>query len=142
MTGPDLAVLRDQLTRHEGLRLKPYRCTAGKLTIGVGRNIEDRGISPDEAAILLDNDISDSIRALSRALPWFDALDAVRQRALVDMSFMGVGKLLEFRRMLAALGRQDYATAAKEALDSKWAQDVGPARSRAVARMLETGTEG
>ncbi len=31
--------IKAQLVRHEGLRLKPYRCTAGKLTIGIGRNL-------------------------------------------------------------------------------------------------------
>jgi hypothetical protein len=31
--------IKAQLIRHEGLRLKPYRCTAGKLTIGIGRNL-------------------------------------------------------------------------------------------------------
>ena len=35
-----------QLTLHEGSRSHPYRCTSGKLTIGVGRNIEDRGTKP------------------------------------------------------------------------------------------------
>lgn len=140
MTGPDLAALRDQLTLHEGLRLKPYRDTKGILTIGIGRNLEDRGITPDEAAILLDNDISDTIRALSRAIPWFDSLDVVRQRALVDMGFnLGVAGLLKFRKMLAALARKDYIDASQEALDSKWAKDVGPRRSGTIARMLATG---
>ncbi len=141
MTGADLAVLRQQLTRHEGVRLKPYRCPAGYLTIGVGRNIEARGISPDEAAILLDNDITDIIRALSRAVPFFDELDVYRKRALIDMGFMGIGKLLKFRQMWAALGRQDYASAAREALASKWAADVGPHRAGYVAALLASGAE-
>ena len=49
--------LKDMLIRHEGLKLKPYLCTAGKLTIGVGRNIQDRGITYQEAMMLLENDI-------------------------------------------------------------------------------------
>ena len=46
------------LKRHEGLRLKPYQDTIGKLTIGYGRNLDDRGISKEEAEYLLRNDIS------------------------------------------------------------------------------------
>ena len=49
--------IKAQLVRHEGLRLKPYRCTAGKLTIGIGRNLDDCGISQTEAYLLLENDI-------------------------------------------------------------------------------------
>ena len=141
MTGADLAALRQQLTLHEGVRLKPYTCPAGYLTIGVGRNLEGKGISADEAAMLLDNDITDVIRQLSRALPGFMDLDPVRQRALVDMGFMGVGSLLKFRKMLAALWAKDYAEAARQALDSKWARQVGPHRAGRVAAMLETGID-
>ena len=53
----DRQLLRSQLERHEGLRLKPYRDTVGKLTVGYGRNLEDVGISRDEADFMLDNDI-------------------------------------------------------------------------------------
>ena len=49
--------LARQLIVHEGLKLYPYRCSANKLTIGVGRNIEERGIAEDEALYLLNNDI-------------------------------------------------------------------------------------
>ena len=33
----------------EGLSLKPYRCPAGKLTIGYGHNLEANGISEEIA---------------------------------------------------------------------------------------------
>jgi lysozyme len=54
--------IKAQLVRYEGLRLKPYRCTAGKLTIGIGRNLDDCGISQTEAYVLLENDIPRSGR--------------------------------------------------------------------------------
>jgi lysozyme len=139
VTTADREALRAQLVRHEGLRLKPYRCSAGRLTIGVGRNLEDRGITAPEAMVLLSDDISEIELALRRALPWFGELDGVRQRALIDMAFMGVSKLLGFRRMLAALQHGDYVEAKREALDSKWARDVGPSRAMTIARMLHTG---
>lgn len=139
MTTDDRAQLRAQLVRHEGLRLTVYLDTKGIPTIGVGRNLRDRGISSAIAMQLLDEDIDEIDAALRRALPWYARLDAVRQRALIDMGMMGIRKLLEFRRMLAALERGDYAAAAAEALDSNWARDVGPTRSTNVARMLQRG---
>jgi lysozyme len=141
MTNTFHVTIQSQLMRHEALRLKPYRCTADKLTIGVGRNIEDVGISKDEALYLLDNDIAACIADL-RTFPWFTRLDAVRQRALVDMRFQfGPSRFRGFRKMLAALESGDYRTAAAEARDSKWARSDSPARARTVTAMIETGKE-
>jgi lysozyme len=83
----DMTALEDQLIDHEGLELKPYQCTADKLTIGVGRNIEDRGITEDEARYLLKNDIKIVEDELLEKKPVVAGLDAVRQRVLVDMGF-------------------------------------------------------
>ena len=79
--------LLDQLIRHEGLRLKPYRCTAGKLTIGVGRNLDDNGITRKEAQSLLANDVNRAEAEVMRIVPQFHALDEVRQAVLIDMLF-------------------------------------------------------
>jgi len=49
--------IKAQLVRHEGLKLKPYRCTAGKLTIGIGINLDVCGISQKEAYTMLERDI-------------------------------------------------------------------------------------
>ncbi len=123
------------LKRDEGLRPKPYRCSAGKLTIGYGRNIEDVGITEDEAEILLDHDIRQARTDLDHALPWWRDLPASWQRGLVNMRFnLGLTRLLGFKRMLAALQAGDGDRAADEALDSKWAQQVG-ARARRVAAL-------
>jgi lysozyme len=61
--------IQEQLVRHEGLRLKPYRCTAGKLTIGIGRNLDDRGISQKEAYAMLERDIKDCKQWLIDEIP-------------------------------------------------------------------------
>jgi lysozyme len=141
MTTADISDLRQQLIRHEDLRLKPYRCSAGKLTIGVGRNLEDVGISASEAMNLLDNDITACITDLN-GFAWFRALDAVRKRALIDMRFqLGAGGFRGFRKMLAALAVRDYRMAAREARDSKWFRQDSPARARTITAMLETGKE-
>ncbi len=131
--------LTDMLVDHEGMRRKPYRCTAGKLTIGVGRNLDDRGISSDEAMYMLANDIRDSRRELSAAFPWFDKLDEVRQAVLIDMCVnLGLSRLQGFRNTLALIGVGKYEAAAQEMLNSKWAEQVGR-RAQRLSRMMATG---
>jgi lysozyme len=130
-----------QITLHEGVRLKPYRCTAGKLTIGIGRNIEDRGITMAEAELLLRNDLADVRNGLANALPWIATLDDVRQRVLIDMAFnLGIGGLLQFERTLAAVRAGEYQRAAAMMLQSRWASQVGE-RAKRLARMMETGQD-
>lgn len=137
----DRAAMTRQLRLHEGERLKPYRCTAGKLTIGIGRNLEDRGITRDEAAYLLANDIAAEERELQRALPWVTKLDEVRQRVLLDMCFnMGLVGLLGFKNTLATIEAGNYKRAATMMLDSKWAKQVGQ-RAERLARMMATGSD-
>lgn len=131
--------LRHDLLRDEGLRLKPYRDSVGKLTIGVGRNLDDLGITEREAMDLLANDIARTEVELDRALPWWRDLTDGRQRALLNMAFnLGVPRLVGFRRMLAALAGGEYETAAVEALDSQWARQVGD-RARRIADLLRRG---
>lgn len=118
--------LRDDLIRHEGLRLFPYRDSEGLLTIGVGRNIEERGISREEALYLLDNDIKAHSAELGERFPVVRALDQARYEVLVNMAFnLGVPRLASFLKMWAAIEAGDYACAAREMLDSKWALQVG-----------------
>ena len=135
----DITSLEDQLIDHEGLELKPYRCTAEKLTIGVGRNIEDRGITEDEARYLLKNDIKIVEDELLEKKPVVAGLDAVRQRVLVDMGFnLGIPTLLKFQNMWAAIEEEDFETAADEAMDSRWAKQVGR-RAERLCQAMATG---
>ena len=135
----DRAAMVRQLRLHEGERLKPYRCTAGKLTIGIGRNLDDRGITSEEAAMLLANDIADMVREVIRALPWVAKLDEVRQRVLIDMAFnLGIVGLLAFKRTLAAIQAGQYQQAASMMLDSRWARQVGQRADR-LSVMMATG---
>lgn len=131
--------LKEQLTRHEGLRLKPYRCTAGKLTVGIGRNLDDVGISKEEAYILLDNDIQRAKDSLFAALPWVKALDEVRLAVLLNMTFnLGIAGLLGFINTLRAVEGRDFKTAAEGMRRSLWASQV-KGRAEELARMMETG---
>lgn len=127
------------LIYHEGLRLKPYADAGNKLTIGVGRNLEDSGITRDEALLLLHNDIGRVTNALDEKLPWWKSLSDVRKKVLISMAFnLGVGGLLKFNGMLSALQDGDYATAAEQMLASKWASQVGT-RAIELAYMMENG---
>jgi lysozyme len=119
--------IKEQLVRHEGLRLKPYRCTAGKLTIGIGRNLEDCGISQAEAYVLLENDIQNCERQLLDEIPEiYNALDEVRKSVLLNMCFnLGIGGLLGFNNTLAFIAAGDWERAANGMLASKWAKQVG-----------------
>jgi len=120
----------EQLKRHEGLRLKPYHCTAGKLTIGYGRNIEDKGISKSEANYLLLRDIEEVEVALNDRYEWFEHLSTHRQAVLINMAFnMGMHGLATFKNMIAAIEMSDYTEASHQMLESGWAKQVG---SRAV----------
>jgi lysozyme len=98
--------IKEQLVRHEGLRLKPHRCTVGKLTIGVGRNLDDCGISQAEAYVLLENDIQNCEKQLVDEIPEiYDALDEVRKSVLMNMCFnLGINGLLEFKNPLVFIG--------------------------------------
>lgn len=128
--------LRDDLIRDEGVRLKPYRCPAGKLSLGVGRNLDDVGISQVEAEYLLDNDIARVQRQLADALPWLKNRNLNIERALGNMCFqLGIGGLLKFKKMLAYLEEGDYASARKEALDSAWAKQT-PERAKRVVELF------
>lgn len=131
--------LKEQLIKHEGLRLKPYRDTVGKLTVGVGRNLDDVGISQEEALYLLDHDISKATAALLQALPWVKDLDEARRDVLINMTFnMGISTLLTFKNTLSLIQSKRYEEAAKNMLLSKWAMQVG-SRAVELARIMEEG---
>ena len=127
------------LIRHEGLKLKPYKCTAGKLTIGVGRNIEDMGITEDEAIYLLRNDVARFAAELAQAKPIVKSLDDVRYYVLLNMAFnLGVSRLLKFEKMWKAIEDQRYVDAALEMKDSRWCEQVG-GRCSELAALMESG---
>ena len=130
------------LKRHEGVETHAYECSEGKTTVGVGRNIDQRGgmgLSPDEVDYLLENDIERVIKELSREYPWFNDLDDVRKDAMIDISFnLGATRLRGFKRALSAMESGDYKVAATEFLDSRWAKQVG-GRALELSDLIKTG---
>lgn len=131
--------LKEQLLLHEGIRLKPYKDTVGKLTVGVGRNLSDKGITKVEAMILLDTDIAEATEHCRKYIEFFNDLDDVRQRVLIDMCFnMGIYGLMGFKATLAAVKQGRYEDAAEHMLASKWADQVGR-RAQRLALWMRTG---
>ena len=132
----NLEAIRNRLVLEEGLKLTPYKCTANKLTIGVGRNIEDRGISNETAMQMLDEDIDIMVNELRENLSWFDKQNDAIQGVLIDLCFnMGISRLLMFVQTLSLIEKGQYAMAADELLDSKYAAML-PARSKRNAEIL------
>jgi len=119
-------LLKSLIIKHEGLRLKPYRCSAGKLTIGVGRNLEDTGITREEAEILLNGDLARSSHDAMAIFPQFFTYSNNRQNAIIDMLFnLGKSRFFKFRKMIKAIKNNDWQEAAIQAADSKWYRQVG-----------------
>jgi lysozyme len=130
--------LIEELKADEGVVLTLYKCSAGKNTIGVGRNIDDRGITEDESDYLLSNDIDLCVKELESAFSWFSNLSDARQRVLINMCFnLGLSRLMGFKKFLAAVEAEEWQTASVEMLDSKWAKQVGLRSTRLRDLLLE-----
>lgn len=131
--------LKKMLQRHEGLRLKPYLDTEGKLTIGYGRNLDDVGITSYEADAMLLHDISKAITQASMNFDWFTKVNEARRDVITSMVFnMGINRLLGFKNMLEAIEAGDFEKAAEEMINSKWFKQVG-GRAIELSQMMKNG---
>ena len=134
----DESTLLGHVKDAEGFRSEPYRCTAGYLTIGYGRNLDTVGIDHAEGEMLLSNDIADAIEDAQK-LDYFADLDPVRQMVVVDMTFnLGLSRYRGFKRFHAAMALKDYTLAATEMKDSKWYNQVGR-RAKKLHAAMKTG---
>ena len=135
----DMSRIIDSLKAEEGYMATCYFCTAGAHTVGYGRNISEGGlgISEEEAAYLLRNDVIRTIDEVRRNYPWFDDLSKAAKEVLVELCFqLGAPRLAKFKKMLARLQAHDYDAAAAELLDSKFARRQVPARANRLATRL------
>lgn len=140
----DDSVLDKELRRDEGVRYKPYKDTEDILTVAVGHNLKAKPLdliyplAESEITDILIMDIKDVFSDLDRALPWWRTLSYIRQRVVVNMCFnLGINRFLGFKKMLAYLKVGQYALAAKEMRNSRWATQVGERAERLYAMMIK-----
>ena len=135
----DIDLITQELERDEGVRNKVYLDTRGIETIGVGRNLHDKGLSDDECAYLLKNDIAECMACLDKNIPWWRDMSEARQRVLLNMRFnLGLNRLLGFVHTLVDMKARNYESAAAGMLGSVWATQVG-ARAIRLAKMMREG---
>jgi lysozyme len=150
----------DKLIEHEGMVLTVYKDSLGIETIGIGRNLKDRGISKEEldymdipnmelvyqhglteadARYLAINDIKIVENELCKVHPCVENLDAVRQLVLMDMAFnMGVPRLCKFKNMWSAIHEENFEASSLEMMDSRWARQVGR-RAKILSDAMKAG---
>lgn len=138
----DMAKLTQSIKLNEGLRLLPYTDTTGHLSIGYGRALSVKGISLDEANIMLDNDLQEVINEAQKQTWWLSVSNNdARMRACAEMCFnLGVGGFNGFKNAVQCLMKMDYAGAANNFMDSLWAKQL-PARVSKLTQMIETGLD-
>tara|TARA_E500000178_G_scaffold344223_1_gene392105 strand:- start:243 stop:692 length:450 start_codon:yes stop_codon:yes gene_type:complete len=125
----------DHIKEYEGYSNVLYKCTSNKWTIGYGRNLQDVGISKDEAEYMLNNDVDIAIQELEDNFDLWNLPEAA-QIVLVDMCYnLGLTKLLEFKLMLKAIQDDDWQEAAHQLMSSKYASQV-KRRARFNAALL------
>jgi lysozyme len=121
----DLHAFEDHLVWAEGEKLFLYRDSVGIQTIGVGHNIEEKGISKRVSRLMLKDDIQEVVEGC-RGLDYWNDLDSTRQLVVADMVFnLGLPRFLNFKKLNAALALGDYSLAAHEMEDSRWYRQVG-----------------
>ena len=131
--------LIEQLKIHEGFRSTVYTCSGGKKTCGYGRNLEDIGISEEEAEMLLKNDVYEATNQLLNAFPWMTTFSDVRISAMINFTFnVGIGTVRKFSNTIEYLKNEDWEAAADEMMDSKWAEQVGD-RAIQITEQIRTG---
>lgn len=134
--------LKARIELHEGYRTKLYKCTSGKWTIGIGHNIEDKGLPDAVIDLLFDIDLKESEQEARVLFGNFDDIDIVRQGVLIEMIFqLGRTRLAKFIRFRKAIANGDWVEAKAEMLDSKWAKEDSPARAKKLAEIMEHGQE-
>lgn len=156
MTVKDYVRFRERLREHEGFCSREYRDTVGKITIGYGYNVDDRGIeeferitgrfydgsvSFAEAMLLLEHVLLETEHELLTRASWITKLNGVRYGVLLDMAYnLGVPGLLKFKKTLASIAAGDYALAAQQMLQSKWARQV-KGRAVRLSQLMAAGVE-
>jgi lysozyme len=121
------------IARFEGFRATPYRCPAGKLTIGYGHVIQGTEtlveISQGDALSLLQQDATREAAPVVRALAM--PLTSYQADALISLSFNCGGRAIARSTLIQRLNAGLLSDAAEEFL--KWNR-IGKVESRGLTR--------
>lgn len=131
--------LLKQIKEHEGLRLKPYKCPAGRLTIGYGHNIEDNGLSKTACEFILFEDIEEAERNLYAVFgrDEYEKLSNSQKIALIDMMFnLGLSRFLTFKKFIQAIKKHDWESASAEVINSR-AYEQNKKRYKKIAGQIK-----
>lgn len=121
----------------EGEVLTPYKDIEGNLTIGIGHLLSN-GISKEVSEIIFYEDFIKAQMDCYAKIPCYAGLNEARRYVLANMCFnIGISRLLGFKKMLAALEKEDYKKAAEEMMDSKWAVQVKSRATRLKEIMIK-----
>jgi len=130
--------LEKLLIKHEGYQKKAYEDSVGAVSIGVGRNLDELGLSDEEIMYLLNNDTIRCDKELINCFTWYSQLSRVRQEVMLMLCFnLGLTRLRKFVKALSCMERGEFSLAADHFLDSKWAKQVGN-RAVELTEMLIT----
>jgi lysozyme len=143
----NLILLEKELTRDEGVRYSPYKDTKGIPTVGIGHNLQTRPLpvntlyplTPQQVSAIFQEDTNDVVAQLNAHLPWWDKMDEVRQRVIVNMCFnLGIETLLTFHNTLMFMELGNYSQAAANMQQSAWYVQVGQ-RAVRLTEAMKTG---
>lgn len=131
--------IRKMLERDEGLRLKPYRCSQGFLTIGVGRNLDSNGITKATAMQMLDEDVDAAVRGCRRIFDQlFESWSENRQLGWINLAFnLGFASLSQFKNTIRAARVNDWESVEKGLRNSLWCKQVGSRSERVIAMICK-----
>ena len=138
--------LREELMADEGCMYSVYLDHLGLKTVGIGhlcRGSDPESklevgapISEERVMELFDQDMSWTFRDCIRLLPEFNDLPDEVRLIVANMMFnLGSKRLSGFSRLLAAIEREDWNSAADEMVDSKWHRQVPERSGRLIERM-------
>lgn len=133
-----ISLLTADLTRDEGIRSRPYRDSLGKLTIGIGHNLDAEGLCDEAIHVQLGYDLQKKVLdPLDAHLGWWRSTPLNVQRVLANMCFnLGYTGLSKFVKMLDSIRKGEYTLASQHLLNSKYARQVG-ARADRLALLLK-----
>lgn len=128
------------LRRHEGCRLKVYKCSADVWTIGYGRtkgiNQNTKPITQEQADVWLIEDTQEAVAIARTVVSNYNQLSPVRKSILINMAFnLGKPRLSKFKNTLRFIENEQWSSAAIGMLDSLWARQVGQRATELAARM-------